>query len=334
MLNPELSAILTTDEINIINDILLCNIEFSPKHLPQSVSINEELDVYSKETRYDTFKFDQAVCKALKIFDKHIDVLRTSKHIKSMTSAFFVHHIRYFLQHAVRRINFTPEQERSKKLHYRKLWHCRKKSIEEVAKSTTDLEKLRINHRKTLEDIIKRHRKNIDAIDGVDRKCNEYVTNTNTRYEKKQIAVCKIWEYEQNQIQSALENVIDDLESLKDTNTKLEQVIRKRKSMTDSKLLTITTKYDTEIGNRCRMVEQLGEEYKSDKRDKYNLEKEMKRQEEIYSILKEKPRVTRFYESLATTEQERSVRIIQSWWRKIFLEHRKRKEEIEKEKNV
>lgn len=49
------------------------------------------------------------------------------------------------------------------------------------------------------------------------------------RYEKKQIVTCRAWEYEQNKIQSALENVINDLESLKDINMKKEQTIRKRK---------------------------------------------------------------------------------------------------------
>ncbi|XP_036139879.1 uncharacterized protein LOC118644731 isoform X2 [Monomorium pharaonis] len=274
MLNPEVSVILTTDQINIKNDDFLCNIKFSPKYLLQSTYINEEdLNICPKETWDNTIKFE-AVFKVFKIFDKHIDVLHSSSLYKhtSMTLALFLHHIRYFLQHVVNRLYFTPEQERSKKLHYRKLWHLKKKSIEEVASSTMDLERQRINHKKTLKDIVKRYKKNIVAIDGIDKRCNEYVTNTNMRYEKKQIAVYKIWEYEQNETQSALKNIIDDLESLKDINTKLEQVIRKRKLITESKLLAIMTKYDTEIGNKCRMLESLSQIYEYEKQGKYDLE--------------------------------------------------------------
>lgn len=51
------------------------------------------------------------------------------------------------------------------------------------------------------------------------------------KYEKKQFALYKAWEFEQNEIRLALENVIDDFESLKDINTKLEQTIRKRRYM-------------------------------------------------------------------------------------------------------
>lgn len=117
------------------------------------------------------------------------------------------------------------------------------------------------------------------------------------RHEKKQIAICKAWEYEQNEMQLALINVIDDLESLKDINTKLEQTIRKRKYvrikfeliiclsyiyvicnrvvhrlMTESKLLAIISKYDSEIGSRCRMLEKLGQIHKCNKLEKHDLE--------------------------------------------------------------
>lgn len=49
------------------------------------------------------------------------------------------------------------------------------------------------------------------------------------KYEKKQFTLYKAWEFEQNEIRLGLENVIDDFESLKDINTKLEQTIRKRR---------------------------------------------------------------------------------------------------------
>lgn len=68
---------------------------------------------------------------------------------------------------------------------------------------------------------------------------NKYVTrrifNTfafyfdSIRYEKKQIVVYKAWEYERNEMQVAMRHVIDDLEFLKDVNSKLKQTMRKRK---------------------------------------------------------------------------------------------------------
>ncbi|XP_077268385.1 uncharacterized protein LOC143900658 [Temnothorax americanus] len=337
--NPELSLILTTDEMNTINDVLILrNIEFCPKCLPQSAFINKnsKTSVCIKETWYDITRFNHAVYKALKILDKRIDVLHTSPRRKqiSMTSALFLCHIHYFLEHVSRRMYFMPGEGRSKELHYRKFWHCQKKSIADVARFTTDLERQRINHRNTLEDIVKRYRKNIVAIDDIDKRCNEYVTNTNTRYEKKQIAVCKAWEYERNEMQVALGNVIDDLEFLKDVNTKLEQTIRKRKLTTESKLLAIMIKYDTEIGSRCKTLEELSEVYKYNELEKHDLEKEMKRQEEAYLVFikrKEKTGITYFYKSLATFERAHSARIIQRWWRKIFWD-REGKEEVEKEK--
>lgn len=50
-----------------------------------------------------------------------------------MTSALFLCLIRYFLEHVLRRMYVTPEEGRSKEVHFRKLWHCQKKSIEDVA---------------------------------------------------------------------------------------------------------------------------------------------------------------------------------------------------------
>lgn len=72
----------------------------------------------------------------LQILDKRIDILHTSSHNQrkhiSITSALFLCHIRYFLEYVLRRIYRTLEQERSKELYYRKLWHCQKQSIEDV----------------------------------------------------------------------------------------------------------------------------------------------------------------------------------------------------------
>lgn len=61
------------------------------------------------------------------------------------------------------------------------------------------------------------------------------------------------------------------------------------------------------------------------------LQKEMKRQEEVYLVFikrKEKTEITPFYKSSATLQQVRSARIIQRWWRKIFREEK----EVEKKK--
>ncbi|KYN43350.1 hypothetical protein ALC56_02076 [Trachymyrmex septentrionalis] len=296
ILNSELSV--TTDEMNIINDVFSCNIEFcsKSKYLLQSASINKnsKTNVRSKESWCDIFRFEHAY-KTLKILNKCVDTLHTNppcKHYISMTSALFLYHICYFLEYVLRRMYLTPEQERNKELNYRKLWHCQRKSVEDVTKSTTDLEEQRINHKKMLADTIKQYEKNIVTINEIDKRCNEYITSTNVRYEKKQIVICKAWIYEQSNIQSALKNIIDDFESLKDINMKKEQTICKRKLITESKLLTIITKYDTEIGNRCKMLEQLSEIYKYHKLEKYDLEKEMKQQEKGYLVfIKQKEKI-------------------------------------------
>ncbi|XP_018303139.1 uncharacterized protein [Mycetomoellerius zeteki] len=136
--NSELSV--TTNEMNIINDVFSCNIEFcsKSKYLPQSASINKnsKTNVCSKESWCDIFRFEYAVYKTLKILDKCVDNLHTNppcKHHISMTLALFLYHIRYFLEYVLRRMYLKLEQERSKELYYRKLWHCQRKSIEDVA---------------------------------------------------------------------------------------------------------------------------------------------------------------------------------------------------------
>jgi len=42
--------------------------------------------------------------------------------------------------------------------------------------------------------------------------------------------------------------------------------------MTESKLIAIITKYDTEIGNRCKTLEKLSQIYKYDNLEKHELE--------------------------------------------------------------
>lgn len=50
-----------------------------------------------------------------------------------MTSALFLRYIRYFFEYVLRRMYVTSEQGRSKEVHFRKLWHCHERSIEDVA---------------------------------------------------------------------------------------------------------------------------------------------------------------------------------------------------------
>ncbi|EZA51656.1 hypothetical protein X777_08840, partial [Ooceraea biroi] len=91
------------------------------------------------------------------------------------------------------------------------------------------------------------------------------------KYEKRQLGLYKVWEHEQREIQSALENVIDDLESLKNANRNLEQAIHARRSTAESKLLAIIAKYDAEIGSRHQMLQELNEIYEYDKLEKHAL---------------------------------------------------------------
>ncbi|XP_067206583.1 dynein regulatory complex protein 10-like isoform X2 [Linepithema humile] len=268
-------------------------------------------------------KFDYAVYKALKILYKHIDVLRTKPDYKeiSTSSALFLHYLRCLLeQHILYRMYLTPEQARSKELHYRNLWRCQKKSIEDIDVFITDLEKQRINHKKILENVVKRYKKNVATINKINKRCKEDITNTTNKYERKQLTLYKAWEFEQNEIKVALENIIDDFNSLKDINMKFKETIYERKSMIESKLLAVIAKYDTEIGNRYKILEELNEIYACDKLEKLALEKEMKQQEEIYLF---------FVKQRLAFKRERSVKAVQQWWRKIFWD-RKLKEKNEK----
>ncbi|XP_011881059.1 PREDICTED: uncharacterized protein LOC105569311 isoform X3 [Vollenhovia emeryi] len=187
----------------------------------------------------------------------------------------------------------------------------------------------------------------------------------NARYEQKQIVICKAWEYERNEMQAAMGNVIDDLEFLKDVNTKLGRAICERKWTIKSNLLAIITKYDTEIGSRYRTLKNLSEVYKRDKLEKHDLEvtffyimctcahtlctqrtkreyrdnltplqREIKQQGKVYRVFierREKTGITYFYKSLVIFKRARSARIIQRWWRQIFWA-RRGKEEFEREK--
>lgn len=104
----------------------------------------------------------------------------------------------------------------------------------------------------------------------------------------------KIWEIEQNEVQLALNNITDDLESLKNLNANVEEAVYNRRCKyvytklmlkiiyfliflinrlaVESKLLAVLTKYDTEIGSRYRTLEELGQIYENDKLEKLALE--------------------------------------------------------------
>lgn len=115
------------------------------------------------------------------------------------------------------------------------------------------------------------------------------------KYEKKQVILYKMWEVEQNEVQLALNNIADDLESLKNMNANVEEAIYNRKYIkkseltktfsiitfvinipyrldVESKLLAVLTKYDTEIGNRYRTLEELNRIYENDKLEKLAVE--------------------------------------------------------------
>lgn len=124
---------------------------------------------------------------------------------------------------------------------------------------TCDLERQRVDHERMLEDVVKRYRKNIIAINKIHNKCNQDVANItylfiylfekilkvsslkttfllsaavyfcSTKYERKQLVLYKTWELEQKNVQLALENAIDDLKSLKQMNKELEEDVRERR---------------------------------------------------------------------------------------------------------
>lgn len=67
------------------------------------------------------------------------------------------------------------------------------------------------------------------ALRGVCPHNARFIPIDSTRYEKKQIAACKAWEYERNEMQVTLGNVRDDLDFLKDVDTNVAQTRRERK---------------------------------------------------------------------------------------------------------
>ncbi|XP_032685897.1 uncharacterized protein LOC116851021 isoform X2 [Odontomachus brunneus] len=353
LLDPELPMILTPDEMNVINDIFLCDKEVC-KHLSSSdhscIIINDFKSIYNWQSQtfhalasenrksmtnseivdyISTSKLDRTIYKILKILEKHIDVLRMSPRYKciSVPSALFLHHIRYLLeQYVLCRMFLTPEQARNKELHYRKLWRCYKRSTEDIATFTCDLERQRANHGRMLEDVVKHYKKNIIAINKIHNKCNQDVANITTKYERKQLVLYKTWELEQKDVQLALENAIDDLKSLKQMNEKLEEDVHERRSAIESKLMAIINEYDMEIGSRYRMLEELAETYEYNKSERCTLENEIKQQEVTYVNFvkrREEAEKTRWYERLSAFRRERAAKFIQRWWRKIF---RRRKE--------
>ncbi|XP_032685898.1 uncharacterized protein LOC116851021 isoform X3 [Odontomachus brunneus] len=291
LLDPELPMILTPDEMNVINDIFLCDKEVC-KHLSSSdhscIIINDFKSIYNWQSQtfhalasenrksmtnseivdyISTSKLDRTIYKILKILEKHIDVLRMSPRYKciSVPSALFLHHIRYLLeQYVLCRMFLTPEQARNKELHYRKLWRCYKRSTEDIATFTCDLERQRANHGRMLEDVVKHYKKNIIAINKIHNKCNQDVANItylstylfekllkisslkifllsaavyfcSTKYERKQLVLYKTWELEQKDVQLALENAIDDLKSLKQMNEKLEEDVHERRTRSSNR---------------------------------------------------------------------------------------------------
>ncbi|XP_014467270.1 PREDICTED: IQ domain-containing protein D [Dinoponera quadriceps] len=342
LMDPELSMILTPDEMNIINDIFLCDNEVCSKCLPsQSASENRKSITYANsETARNINKsrFDRAVCKILKAFEKHIDVLRMSPHYKcfSLSPALLFHHIRYFLeQYILCRMSLTPEQARSKELHYRNLWRCHRKSIEDIVMFTCDLEKQRADHQEMLENVVKHYKKNVITIDKIDNKCNEDVANITTRYERKQLDLYKAWRLEQKEIQLALENAMDDLESLKRMNRELEEDIRERRSVVESELLAIINTYDTEIGSKHRTLEELSKTYEYDKSEKHALQNEIERQEATYVAFvkrKEEAEMMLFHERLTAFQRERAAKFIQRWWRKVFRRKKKGKRRVKRKR--
>lgn len=115
------------------------------------------------------------------------------------------------------------------------------------------------------------------------------------KHEKKQLGLYKVCEYEQRSIQSALENLLDDLASLKSANANVEQAAHKRRyhikdhenfsgtsnlttllhvarrMKAESQLLAIIAKYDAEIGGRQEMMQELNETNEHDTVEKHAL---------------------------------------------------------------
>ncbi|XP_020282309.1 uncharacterized protein LOC109854035 isoform X2 [Pseudomyrmex gracilis] len=228
ILNPELSMILTKCEVGMIKDIFLCDTEHCSSCLLKSEFEQKEHSLRKRattkthcQTTWTMSRFDRAVYRALQILNKHIDVLHPRDKYISIPSALFLHHLRCFLQHALCRLHLTPDQARSKELHYRQFWRDQKRSIEDSDVFTRDLEKQRRNHEKLLENVIKQYKKNLAVVVDINKKCNEDMANITVKYEKKQLMLHKVWEIEQNEVQRALNSITDDLESLKNINANI-----------------------------------------------------------------------------------------------------------------
>lgn len=96
-------------------------------------------------------------------------------------------------------------------------------------------------------------------------------------------------------------------------------------------------RFDTEIGERYRVFQELIGEFDANEEIRKNLEEETKRQSDecdVFLARIEEQRLAILQEKLKTFVQNRAAKIIQRWWRPIYQRRRKLRKKKKKGKKV
>lgn len=110
-----------------------------------------------------------------------------------------------------------------------------------------------------------------------------------------------------------------------------------RRFKVSSQLLALIGKFDAEVGERYRLLEQLTAEFEADRRTKEELEEEMAKQFEIYNCcLEERERaiLAEFQGRYDKFVRTRAAKVIQRWWRPIFRRIKLKMKKKKKSKKV
>ncbi|XP_043278875.1 dynein regulatory complex protein 10-like isoform X2 [Venturia canescens] len=248
-------------------------------------------------------------------------------------SNLFLQHVKYFIEHCIRRVRFDPVREKLRNDFFRNLWHENHKAQRDIDGLLDFLDEQRMKNHDLTKQIAARYRKDCETVESFDGKCIEDIKSTVELWEKKQISEIRYAELRRNDLNQYLAIVSNKLDNLHEANRRAEEEIRSKRFKVMSQLSSQIAKFDTEVGERYRILEELVAEFDANEETRKNLEEETKRQSDecdIFLAEIEEQRMAIILEKLEAFARNRAAKIIQRWWRPIYKRRKKRRREKKK----
>ncbi|XP_066595954.1 dynein regulatory complex protein 10 [Prorops nasuta] len=243
--------------------------------LKEAASSEDTVESCKNNESYITIsEIDHGVFEALKTLKSYSAIREISREHRENFSApvfLFLKQMKSFFEHVISRMCTKPEEIRAEELKYQKLLLINKEANTDIKKLKKKLEDQKTAHKESMRDWIFESRRDMLTIQGINKRCRDTIKDIIMKFEWKQHSLHKSSEIRQNDLRLGVTNAKAELDSIKEANERMEKSQRVGRKKLEIELLTLIKKFDTDIGERQEMLNELLQIYEDNEKEAASL---------------------------------------------------------------